>query len=80
MIPADKIVKLSTLNAKNLDQALINSGYTMFERPKTAKFLGITNGGDFCYQFTYKDNHSGELSKGKLFVNMDETGKVVAEY
>lgn len=80
MITAEKIAKLSTLDANGLDNALINSGYSMFERPKTAKFLGITTGGNFCYQFTYKDNDSGLLSIGKLFVDIDETGKIVADY
>ena len=80
MITAEKIAKLTTLKALDLDRALVTSGYSMFERPRTAKFLGITNSGDFCYQFEYKDNDSGDITAGKLFVNLDEAGNVVAEY
>lgn len=80
MITAEKIKKLAHLSNTGLDQALSNSGYTMFERVMQSEFIGITNSGDFCYKFTYRDSTEGTWAYGKLFVNMDETGKVVAEY
>jgi hypothetical protein len=80
MITAEKITKLSTLKPKDLDAALTTGGYSMFERPLTCKFLGITTGGDFCYQFTYVDSTEGEVSTGKLFVKIDKADKIVADY
>jgi hypothetical protein len=80
MITAEKINKLSTLSNTGLDQALRNAGYTMFERVMEREFLGITNNGDFCYKFTYRDSTEGTWSTGKLFVNLNETGLIVADY
>lgn len=80
MITAEKIKKLSNLTAFGLDQALRNAGYTMFERVMNSEFLGITNSGDFCYKFTYRDSTEGTWEYGKLFVNINETGLIVAEY
>ncbi len=77
MITAENVVKLSTLKAKDLDIAMKNSGYSG-ERPMDCTFLGITTGGDFCYKFTYRDDES--WSYGKVFVNINATGKIVAEY
>jgi hypothetical protein len=78
MITAEKVSKLSTLKAKDLDNALHNAGYSMYQRPMDAQFIGITNSGDFCYKFTYREDDS--WAYGKLFVNIDATGKIVAEY
>jgi hypothetical protein len=80
MITAEKVNKLAHLNTDQLETALTTAGYSMFERLMQSKFVGITTGGDFCYQFTYKDNDSGLLSIGKLFVNIDEAGLIVADY
>jgi len=78
MITAEKVSKLSTLKAKDLDTALKNAGYSAYERPMDCTFLGITTGGDFCYKFTYREDES--WSYGKLFVNINATGMIVAEY
>jgi hypothetical protein len=80
MITAEKVNKLSNLDKDQLQGALTTAGYAMCEKLLQSKFVGITTGGDFCYQFTYKDTYSGLLSIGKLFVNIDATGNIVAEY
>ena len=80
MITASKIAKLSNLSSSGLDQALRNAGYTMFERVMDREFLGITNSGDFCYKFIYRDSTEGTWAYGKLFVNINETGLIVADY
>ena len=80
MITAEKVSKLSTLTADQLNSVLVNSGYTGFEKAKTCKFVGITNNGDFCYQFTYTCNNYNIAKIDKLFVNIDATGNIVAEY
>lgn len=80
MITAGKIAQLSNLSSSGLDQALRNAGYTMFERVMDREFLGITNGGDFCYKFTYRDSTEGTWAYGKLFVNILDDGTIVADY
>ncbi len=78
MITASKIAQLSNLSSAGLNQALRNAGYTMFERVMDREFLGITNSGDFCYKFTYREDES--WSYGKLFVNTLDDGTIVADY
>ena len=80
MITAEKIAKLSALKARDLEDALKNSGYTHqdYDRPVDCEFLGITNSNDFCYKFMYREEDG--WSYGKLFVNIDAMGKVVAEF
>lgn len=70
MIMADTLQYLVTLTPKMLAKILDASGYSMcsFE---TAKFLGLTNSGDFCYKVTYFD----EAGTGK-----NEVGKVYVKY
>jgi hypothetical protein len=80
MITAEKIKKLSNLTSSGLNQALSNAGYTMFEKVLDREFVGITNGGQFCYKFTYKEASEGTLETGKLFVSINETGLAVADY
>jgi hypothetical protein len=70
MITAEKLKLLSTLEKHNLVAVLAQSGYTgcSFE---SAEFLGITNGGQFCYQVKYFDDGGGPnqtLETGKVFV------------
>ena len=80
MITAEKIKKLSNLSSAGLTQALTNAGYSKQEFILDREFVGITNGGQFCYKFAYKDSDTGELSNGKLFVSINETGLIVADY
>ena len=65
MITADKLQLLINMPAVMLEQALPVKG-----RPKlqTARFLGITNGHQFCYSVV--DTDGGE---GKVFLNYDPT-------
>ena len=80
MITAEKVQKLSNLSLKNLADALTNKGYTEFERPMQATFLGITNSGDFCYKFVYRCRDEGTWAYGKLFVNVDDNNRLIADY
>ena len=71
MILADTLKVLTTLTPTGLTQVLKHSGYTgcFFKR---AEFLGITNGGDFCYKVTYHDEEGmDEDAVGKVFVKYD---------
>jgi hypothetical protein len=70
MITADKLALLTNMPAAMLEQALPAKG-----RPTLAgrKFLGITNGGEFCYSVA--DTDGGE---GKVFLKYDPTADRVS--
>ena len=65
MITADKLTLLINMPAVMLEQALPPKG-----RPKLAsrKFLGITNGQEFCYLVT-----DAEGAYSKVFLKYDPT-------
>jgi hypothetical protein len=65
MITADKLKLLTNMPAVMLEQALPPKGRP---RLKTARFLGITNGHEFCYKVL--DTDGGE---GKVFLKYDPT-------
>jgi hypothetical protein len=71
MILADTLKVLTTMGPKGLAQVLDASGYTMCSF-KSAEFLGITNGGEFCYKVTYHDDAGTGEEQGKVFVKYDQ--------
>ncbi len=81
MILADTLKTLTSFGPKGLAVVLDKSGYSMcsFE---TAEFLGITNGGQFCYKVTYHDDAgTGEVETGKVFVKYDHgTHAITADF
>ena len=81
MITAQTLQGLINFTTKDLAKILDTSGYSMcaFE---TAEFLGITNGGQFCYKVTYFDEAgTGEQETGKVFVSLDSaTGVLTADF
>ena len=78
MITADKLKTLTTMTPTALTRIVQASGYKQ-DTVNECKFLGITNGGEFCYQVDYDD--FGTLTKTKLFVKYDQTAdKVTADY
>ena len=81
MITADTLKTLTTFTTHGLAMTLHHSGYTGCSF-KTAKFLGITNGGQFCYSVTYHDDAgTGEIETGKVFLTYDHAaGKVTADF
>lgn len=78
MITADKIRKLAYLDTVKLEAAL-QKNYPK-DRVLTSKFLGITNGGEFCYQIQYFDQYSESNVLGKVFVDLDVSDEPVAQY
>lgn len=73
MITAEKLKTLISFTSKALSAA---TGYGITE----AKFLGITNGGQFCYSVDYHDDALGEDVKGKVFLSYDSgAGKINVE-
>lgn len=70
MITADKLRLLTNMPAAMLTTGIQAAGYKKDKFTK-AKFLGLTNGNQFCYSATYiEDNTEQEC---KVFVNYDPT-------
>ena len=65
MITADKLRLLTNMPAVMLEQALPPKGRP---RLKTARFLGVTNGHEFCYKVEDTDG-----VEGKVFLKYDPT-------
>ena len=80
MITADTLKTLTTFTAPALTRAIRDSGYTLDEF-ESAKFLGITNGGQFCYSVTYEDIHEETMVQTKVFLTYNAAfGTVTADY
>ena len=77
MITADTLKTLTTFTHHALQTALGKKarGYEF----TGAKFLGITNGNQFCYSVVYKID-AKERDSTKVFLTYDPTeGKVIAD-
>lgn len=80
MLTADKIKVLTTLDRSSLARILDSSGYSMCAF-KATEFLGLTNGGQFCYKVVYFDDAgTGKNEVGKVFVSVDANGSVTADF
>lgn len=80
MLTAEKLTRLTTMGPATLATVLDKSGYKMASF-KSAKFLGITNGGQFCYQVTYHDEAGTGEEVGKVFVTYNSVeDSMVADY
>jgi hypothetical protein len=79
MITADTLKTLTSFTAAALSRALNVSGYRdcVFN---TAEFLGITNGGQFCYKVTYHDDNTEAEETGKVFLTYNTNGAVTADF
>ena len=78
MITAFKINRCMYLDTPALEKVLRLS-YPKDE-VKESKFLGITNGQQFCYEVLYFDNNLGEDARAKLFVDLDCNDEPYADY
>lgn len=81
MITADTLKTLTSFTPVALARGLAQSGYTGVSF-QSAEFLGITNGGQFCYKVTYfDDSGTGEMETGKVFLTFDHAvGGVTVDY
>ena len=78
MITADTLDVLVTYSPQYLTKAAQNAGY---KGPHftSCKFLGITNGGQFCYLAVYPVKNGTDSTK--VFLNYDHTeDRVFADY
>ena len=79
MVLAEDIEILSTFTAADLTEGIRLSGYKG-DKFLTAKFLGITNSGQFCYSVTYKGEDQC-IERTKVFVDTcPETGATRVDY
>jgi hypothetical protein len=78
MITDYKIKRCMYLDTPALQKALnfMYPGDTI----KESKFLGITNGKQFCYEILYFDDNIGEDAYTKVFVDLDCNDVPYAEY
>ena len=78
MITADKLALLTNMPAAMLTMAAKDAGYKGPEFT-SCKFLGITNGGQFCYTVVY--HVKGGTDSTKIFLTYDPTkDQVIADY
>jgi len=78
MITADTLEVLTTYSPQFLTKAAQNAGYKgpVFT---SCKFLGITNGGQFCYYAVY--HVEGGTDSTKIFLTYDHAeDRVIADY
>lgn len=77
MILADTLQYLIGQDRQGLSRILDKNGYSMMSFSKV-KFLGMTNGGEFCYQVIYHDDDGlGEVT-GKVFLRYDHATNFVS--
>jgi hypothetical protein len=76
MITADKLQYLVTLRAQELTALIRKSGYKE-DKFKSAKFLGMTNAGMFCYSCVYPGDFEDTC---KVFVRINSDDTLTAEY
>ena len=80
MITADTLKRMTSYDAQGLTALIYASGYKK-DKFKEARFLGITNGGQYCYEVLYFDNVLEEDVYTKVFVTHDQFEQTtVADY
>jgi hypothetical protein len=78
MITADTLKVLTTFTAPALTRAATDAGYDGPEF-SSCKFLGITNGGQFCYKVVFPVK--GGTDSTKVFLTYDHANdRVIADY
>jgi hypothetical protein len=78
MITAERLATLTSFTAQGLTEAIRKSGYKE-DKFTSCKFLGITNGGQFCYFAVYHCEGGTDSTKVFLTYNPAED-RVIAEY
>jgi hypothetical protein len=81
MITAEELATLTTLGPDHLSTILKDSGY-LNRNFESARFLGITNGGQFCYRVSYYDDGTNDtgVPPGKVFVTYNHAKDMTADF
>ena len=83
MITAEQLARLTNYSADDINRVMQDSGYSE-DTYLTARFLGLTNSGQFCYSVQY--DYPGEgLTQSKVFLTYNPGGplhesRVTADY
>lgn len=80
MLTADTLRKCSWLGSLTLED-LLHKNHPE-DHVVTSEFLGVTNGGQFCYKIGYQDpDLQGQgLTYCKIFVWQNNNGELEADY
>ena len=79
MITAETLATLTQFSAPALTRAINLAGYKE-DKFTGAKFLGLTNGNQFCYMVTYRTDER-ETDSCKVFLSYNPAdGSVSADY
>jgi hypothetical protein len=79
MILADTLKRLTTLDSEVLTGLVKGATCPRKEKFTGAKFLGLTNGGEFCYSVVFRSPDFEGTDSTKVFVKHDPTnGRVSA--
>ena len=80
MITADKVKLLTSQTPTGLSLILKHNGRNGCSF-KNAEFLGITNGGEFCYKVTFYNEEGDDGVEGKVFLSYNQsTGGMTADF
>jgi len=77
MITEFKIKRCAYLNTLSLEQAFERNGYKQTKFISN-RFLGITNGGEFCYEVLW--DNEGEEGYSKVFIDLNINDEPVGEW
>ena len=76
MITAANLTRLSNLDTKVLTVLAKGADARRGEKFTGSQFLGLTNGGEFCYNVTF--SAEGETKSAKVFVRLNPTNGMVS--
>ena len=80
MITAERLKTLTSFTAQGLTEGIRKTGYKT-DKFNTAKFLGMTNGRQFCYSVTYTDMIEGDECTTKVYISYNPTeDRVIVDY
>lgn len=78
MITSERIKGLTYISLDALQQILVENGYPEMSKTQieSVKFLGITNGGEFCYRVVHQPV-GNERREDKVFYRNDRLLEIV---
>jgi len=78
MVTAEQVDIMRHLTTLDLEELIQRAGYLQ-DRFTDSNFVGITNGGQFCYRVSFMDNSSNLEDRAKVFVDWND-GLLAADY
>ena len=79
MLTANNLDVTSIMTQDLMEEVLkiANQRGSLETRVEYAKFLGITNGGEFCYSVKHQPTNSDESLVSKIFLRDDKLLKII---